>query len=442
MAKQVINIGATQGDGTGTNQRDAWDLINDNFTELYDADLEFADALNNVYIINEVGDFPNPVVGGVIELVVNGADTSYQLGAGNIDLGNIAFSATGAAVQITGSHRTASRFTSTSSLDLFVASEAPLFLEFFAVTHPNGDYIINFTSTAGFNSIVLQNIIASECKSIARVDGAFTTSLRTLTTVITTVGGIDWVGSASSQINITNMLALGSPVGWTGTLLNLGTATFDLIVITNDNRWISPAGTTILSGAVSNGNLKSGGRALVRGSIFNGTGTALSGITTQDTQWLFQGNIFVDGSTKNTTIDADAFLLPASPPQVVTISSTGVYVAIGGAEWDSDIGNHFAVSTAGVITYFGLESGDVQILATTTLTKVGGGSDLICTKVAINGTVVDKTVGCTENSSPTQVTSQLLVALEENDTIQLFVGNEGSTSNVEITNSVITVTPQ
>ncbi|MER8615958.1 hypothetical protein NKG99_03755 [Mesorhizobium sp. M1409] len=35
MAKQVINIGAIANDGTGTPLRDAYDMINDNFTEVY-----------------------------------------------------------------------------------------------------------------------------------------------------------------------------------------------------------------------------------------------------------------------------------------------------------------------------------------------------------------------------------------------------------------------
>lgn len=35
MTKQVINIGSVANDGTGTNLRDGGDMINDNFTELY-----------------------------------------------------------------------------------------------------------------------------------------------------------------------------------------------------------------------------------------------------------------------------------------------------------------------------------------------------------------------------------------------------------------------
>ena len=37
MAKQVINIGTTANDGTGSTIRAGGDLINDNFTEIYTA---------------------------------------------------------------------------------------------------------------------------------------------------------------------------------------------------------------------------------------------------------------------------------------------------------------------------------------------------------------------------------------------------------------------
>jgi hypothetical protein len=35
MAQQIINIGTTANDGSGSTLRDAFDMINDNFTELY-----------------------------------------------------------------------------------------------------------------------------------------------------------------------------------------------------------------------------------------------------------------------------------------------------------------------------------------------------------------------------------------------------------------------
>ena len=35
MAKQTINIGSAANDGTGSTLREAFDITNDNFTELY-----------------------------------------------------------------------------------------------------------------------------------------------------------------------------------------------------------------------------------------------------------------------------------------------------------------------------------------------------------------------------------------------------------------------
>lgn len=44
MAQQNINIGAQANDGTGTPLRDAFDMINDNFTELYTASIGYSDV--------------------------------------------------------------------------------------------------------------------------------------------------------------------------------------------------------------------------------------------------------------------------------------------------------------------------------------------------------------------------------------------------------------
>ena len=46
MAKQTIAIGTTANDGTGTLLRDAFDMINDNFTELYTDDAGDVNSVN------------------------------------------------------------------------------------------------------------------------------------------------------------------------------------------------------------------------------------------------------------------------------------------------------------------------------------------------------------------------------------------------------------
>jgi hypothetical protein len=179
-----------------------------------------------------------------------------------------------------------------------------------------------------------------------------------------------------------------------------------------------------------------GGRGLVEGNIFNGLGTALSGITTEDLQWNFQGNAFVDGTTSNTRNDADSFLTGTT---TVTIGSIGVYVAVGGANWDSSISERFTTSTAGLFTYIGLGNLEIEIIASSTVEKVGGGADKICSKIAINGTVQDRSIGCTENATPTGVISLGFFNVSTGDTIQLFVGNEDSTANVVVSESNILI---
>lgn len=73
MAKQVINIGTTANDGTGDPLRSAFDKVNDNFTELYDADAgdvnSFTNA-NGTYVSAEVVNTAatGAVTTGVIDL--------------------------------------------------------------------------------------------------------------------------------------------------------------------------------------------------------------------------------------------------------------------------------------------------------------------------------------------------------------------------------------
>ncbi len=48
MAKKTLNIGTTANDGQGDTLRDAGGKINDNFTELYEADSDGVSALDAV----------------------------------------------------------------------------------------------------------------------------------------------------------------------------------------------------------------------------------------------------------------------------------------------------------------------------------------------------------------------------------------------------------
>ena len=385
----------------------------------------------NVVVINSLSDFPAPI-GGEIELVPSpGAEITYLIASTTIDVSPNVFTVTDGEIVIRGVHRTGSQLLTTASGTMFTCSEASFFQEFVAFNCPNADWI-DFSSSNGFISLANQNVIILDCLSLGNIQGAFTTSLRTMTIVSTSVGGFTWTGASDFQINITNFLAFG----WTGTLLDLGTATFSIISIVGGNRFISPSGTTIISGLPNNGNFSSAsGRGAIEGNLFNGVGTPLAGIDPQDIQYNFAGNSGVDDSK----VDADAFLTS----QLVTIASANVYVPVGGVNWTSTIDNRFTVDTAGIMTYDGIGDVDVLMIATSTLEKSGGGSDLIATKLAIDTgggfVVIDKTIGDTQSTNPAQVTSQGIITMSTGERIQLWTANTGSTSNVTVSNSSISM---
>jgi hypothetical protein len=404
-------------------------------TDVIDSYLNFDSDTPNVVFVSSLADFPAPV-GGVIELVPTpGDEIVYEIAALDIDVGNNVFTVTSGEVVIRGMHRTASGITTGGTGAMFTVVDSSFFQEYVAFSCVNAEWVNISVVVPGFHSFANQNVIIRTCDSLGTIsDEIFTASFRTFTVVSTVAGGFTWTGGAgTSQINMSNFLAFD----WVGTLLDLGTATFSLISIVGNNRFISPAGTTILSGTAANANFATAsGRGAIEGNIFNGIGTALSGISVQDTQWNSAGN----SGVPDTKTDAGSYLLV---DEVVTITSAGVYVGIGGVNWQFDIANRFTVTAAGVVEYIGLDDVDVQIIGTSTIDKVGGGSDLICLKIGVDvgaGAVAsDKTIGCTQSTLPTQVISQGLFVLSTGDKISLMVGNEDSTSNIDVLNSNLVI---
>ena len=427
MAQREINNGTVAGDGTGEILFSAFEKTNDNFTELY------GDKLENVTYINSVDDFPAPV-GNVIELVQTPNESrTYIIASKTIDIGVNTFSVTDGAIVIRGEHRTGSQISSTSnSAPLFYSRTSSLFHEFIGVQCASTDFLdFDGGGVGTLNTYASQNLILFSCLSGGTIANTFVTSLRVATVVSATNSGFTWSG-ACGQLNMSNFLALG----WANTLLDLSTATFDIVDISVGNRFISPSGTTTLSGLASNGNLNADGRGIVENSLFNGLGTSLSGITTDDTQWFFGANIFTDGTTKNSEVKGDTYL---SASQTVSVGLAGTYYGIGGSNWLSDISRRFTTTTSGQLTYIGKEGVDVIITGAATLEKSGGGSDNICMKVAINGVVQDKSLGCTQNTTPTQITSTGLFELNNGDVVQLYVANEDSATNIIVTVSSLVI---
>lgn len=383
--------------------------------DIAEFDAQRQQELQGVIHVNSLADLPTPDGSNFIE--IGGGINTYVCQVGVIDLGVNTLKVTGGVVVLHGSNRYTTAFKSTSTNPLITIVGAFYSDEFINIDNPNGpaySYDADGLAQAAF---VLQNNVIRACTTLGTITDANTISLRTMTVVDTSVGGFTFEGTDLFQCNISNMLGFS----WAGTLLDLGTSTWDIINWGDNNRWVSPIGSTIMSGLANNGNLTASGRGIVEGNLFNGAGTAINGIDTQDIQWRFMGNEFADGVTKNSRSDVETFLTASrSVPNI----GADVYGPIAGPDWDFDIDNRFSVTTDGIVTYLGLERIEVVADAAATVEKSGGGSALICTKIALDTgsglAVVDKTIGCTQNSTPTQVSSSGLFDLQTGHSFQLW----------------------
>lgn len=381
----------------------------------------------NVYVINTIDDFPNAPVGGVIELT-DGDEVSYLLGSKVIDLGANSLKCTGGRIHISGLNPTESEFVSTSSNPLISMTNCGADIERVILRNPNGDSF-EYAGDGATTGLVLDRVLFASSQYIAQnISGAVAASFNRCVFLSSTVGGVTFGSSNSQCIFLGNACGLQSGfLGWTGSLLDLGAATFDLINISN-NRVFPGSGDTFLTGAAGGANVNLGGAAELINNLFIGLGNSVTTITGQDDKWLFDGNSFND-SVRNTRAVADAYLTASQP---VTINTAGVYEFIGGTNWDFDVDARFSVSTDGIITYDGLDDIDIVVTSTATISKAGGGSEQICLRIAIDGVTQSKTTGCTQNSTPTGVFSQGLFTISNGTEIRMYVANLGSTDDVDV----------
>ena len=392
--------------------------------------------MENVVWINSLADFPAPNGSDEIELGT-GVNTAYYIGSVAIDISpNVLINTLGDSVLIKGIHPVESQLTSDSVSPLIDTDSGSIGVENIILSNPNGN-IFGFAGNGISSGFVLDRVIINGCKYCAQdITGAVASSFNRLVVLSTSVGGFTFTGATNSQLKLfDNAVGLESGfLNWTGDFIDLQTATFDLITIA-ENRIFPGVGDNFLTGAALGANLNAGGSAQMNGNIFKGAGTSVTTITGQDDGWLFSGNSFNDG-IRNTRSVSDAYL---SSSETVTIGAISTFVAVAGANWLSTLGKHFTVDTGGLITYTGLSDIDIFIIATATVEKVGGGGDMICTRIAYNGVDQVRTNACTDNTSPTSVTSHGLFTLSKDDTLQLYVANTQSTSNIIVDQANITV---
>lgn len=416
MAQQIIDIGTVADDGTGDTFRDAFDKVNDNDTEIYSKAV-----MDNTIVINTASDFPTAVA-GVITLVDL---TTYKIGNADVNISpNRLVIDAGDTVIIKAENGFNSKISSDTTAALITSTDGLLVIDRIALQASNGR-ILDLTQSAGVCAVVAE--------SARFIGSAFPSELDNLTiAAFFTCQFTNCVGGVFKFIGATfgEFLSLSSnyDAGNTGDVIDLASAVltaFDLL----ESRFVSSASNVYINSDVgSSGNIASGSIGKVLGTRITGTAPTLTSVSPSDLRFEFQGNNGINNSIKS----ADAFL---TATETVTIGVAGTFVAINGVNWSSDIAERFTISTAGLATYTSEVPTVCLVTTTATVEKVGGGADEIEMKIAINGTVVDKTVSATENATPTTIPSQGSFNLVENDTIQTFVANIDSTANITVSSA-------
>lgn len=391
--------------GGGTTKKALISTINDALTP------------SNQVLINAKSDFP-AAVSGVITLL---ADTQYVIGA-DINLGSDVF-AMADLTCLTGNESVLTTLTSTSTGDLFTMSDATVSINNLTIDIPNGR-MFNFTDTA---SRILR------CQELVVNCDRWGTFISTSDSIIRfnncagsiATDGLTFVGDFRNLFWDTSAITIAA-----GSIFDLGTATFDSILI--DVVVANLNGSSVaLTGATGSANINTGGIGSLTRLVNGVTGTPLAGITPDDARWEFSGN----DSIRDTR--PDGLLSMQGNATATVIATQSVYVLVAGV-WTVEDTSQFTGTAAGRLTYNGTKDIKQPITFSCSIEPVTGGSTNLSMRVAINGAVIAASEQDVRTSSGTPVNITLIwqSVLSTGDYVEVWVANDDNTNNVLVSSAI------
>lgn len=373
-------------------------------------------------IINSMSDFPDPVL-GVRTLAI---DTDYFIASDlvttdrfDVSAGNIVIRA---ADQITVS------FLYTGTGDMFTGVDASFSLLNITIGASLGR-CFNITGSGGTEIFRMNNVTIASCDRVGIFGGANFHAVEishvTADSIIT--GGIEFTGVIEQFTGSFNDWTVAS-----GTMLELGATVFQYFSSINNVAEVA-SGATFMSGMSGSANIASGslGRSVDNAAF--GAGTALSGITPDDSRWEFQLNDSVR-DTRNT-----ALISLTNNATATTIVSVNTPVKAAGV-WVAQLGSQFTVDTAGRATYTGPKDSSLPVTISSSARMAAGGNKNISLYVAVNGVVVATSAARAEvGVDGGRITIVWSHVFSTSDFVELWVENNSDTTNIVITDSVLRV---
>ena len=383
-------------------------------------------ALNEI-VINQESDFPDQDT----TTITLATGTAYKIGSPFVTtktiIGNnsTVFSSSAGGVPL---------ITYTGTGSMFKVDNTILRVTGMTVDCPNGTaFEINGDNTGNPNQRMnIANLAVVNCEKFIDFNGAGAVVLG-----VVQMGNLN--GSIGAEFNATNALVISlDRVACFG--LNAGAVMWDFGTMTaleiemSDVIVAGDAAAIAMSGAANSANILSGGNGTVTGCNFATSTTPLSGIDEQDIRWNFTDN---SQNVENSNNSSDTFLMS---PETVTINTIGVFEPINGVNWSSTVQNRFTTATSGVTTYIGERPIKIKTSGSVTMEKVGGGSDQIEARIALNGTTLLQSSAITENSAPTSVPLESIFDVVNGDEISVEVANNTSTADVIVDAAIFVIT--
>ncbi len=191
---------------------------------------------------------------------------------------------------------------------------------------------------------------------------------------------------------------------------------------------------------------------------YNGTGQEVLNVTsiTFDIIKLFMGNDatgnYLTQSLDQTDVNVlaenngalpvskkvgEVDLAPVIP--LVVGGSNAQYAQINGIDWTASSLEEFTSTSAGVLTYIGLNPATFTIIGTATIINTGGPASILGMRIAKGGVTIASSEGTTQNGTPTQVTSLAVVDLNPGEDVSLFVSHITGGDTVTVNQATLLV---
>jgi len=382
----------------------------------------YQSLLNNVVHVNALADLPT-ASGGKHTLL---AATNYIFGA-NVNIGtNFLQFAAGTAVQSSSSF--SATVTYTGTVPMLQGADVNAIIKDITFICATSE-LYNWVDTGGGgNSIVIiSDVLVIACTSVGTFDD-INTLVMDGSTVVSCTDGLIFLGNSHVGTRLVSLAFLSTSATYVGidfTGATMKTVNIDGIILTGG------AGSIGIKGDASNANITADFIANVSNVQFNGVTTPLSGITTDDFRWNFQGN----GDIQDSMPDAMASLTANATN---TALSVGVPTLILGT-WVAERQSHFTTSTAGRLTYNGERDLTTPVDVVLNLNPVSGASKVVRAFLALNGTVITnsgKSIKI-DNGDPLSISLIWQLTLTTTDFLEVFIENETDSVDVLVIDAII-----